>query len=515
MTAIALEPGARHMPAPKRVRLMPLVALIFFSVSGGAYGIEELFSTSGPGIGLLLIVATPLIYAIPHSLVVAELGTAIPVEGGYYHWVKRGLGKFFGFQEAMLSWVCSFVDMAIYPVLFTSYLQSLVASVAPGAHVLFRIGHLTFDTNWVICVAVIVVFTAVNLLGAGWVGESSILFAVLCLLPMLLLSVVGIAHLISHGTNPVAEATGDPGQSTWNAFGAGLFIVMWNYSGWDCTSNVAGELENPRRHLPRALAVSVVLIMIGYLLPTIGSLAVGKGGPNGWASWQAGAFSGIAEQLAGPWLQWTVTIGGMFSAVALFSALLASNSRLPFVLAKDGYFPGWVSRESRRYRMPVASIVGSSAIYALFCLSSFTNLIIIDVFLTNIGILLEVFALIALRIREPELERPYRVPGGWWSIGAITLLLTGVCVWAAWMETGDQYGDGIDSLWYSLWICVGSVVLYFPLEWWRASRIRRGTAEDFGPGSPAYEAWTASEMENRRVAAGAVTELEPDAAASA
>ncbi len=76
----------------KRVRLLPLVALIFFSVSGGAYGIESLFSTSGPGIGILLILATPILYAVPHSLVVSELGTAIPEEGGYYHWVKRGLG---------------------------------------------------------------------------------------------------------------------------------------------------------------------------------------------------------------------------------------------------------------------------------------------------------------------------------------------------------------------------------------------------------------------------------------
>lgn len=86
--------------APKRVRLMPLVALIFFSVSGGAYGIEGLLSTSGPGMSILLIVVAPLICSVPHSLVVAERGTALPVEGGYYHWVKKGLGKFFGFQQA-------------------------------------------------------------------------------------------------------------------------------------------------------------------------------------------------------------------------------------------------------------------------------------------------------------------------------------------------------------------------------------------------------------------------------
>ncbi|MCC9309568.1 APC family permease [Kitasatospora sp. RB6PN24] len=459
-----------RLSAPKRVRLMPLVALIFFSVSGGAYGIEGLFSASGPGMGILLIIVTPVIYSIPHSLAVAELGTAIPVEGGSYHWVKRGLGKFWGFQQGLLQWINSFVDMALYPVLFTSYLQSLVAAVAPGRHVLFSLGHLRFDLNWFICLAVIVVFTLLNLLGAGWVGDSSVAFALICLTPMLILTAVGIAHLVGHGINPVGSMTSSSDQSMWNAFGAGLFIVMWNYSGWDSVSNVAGEMENPRKHLPKALAMAVVLIMVGYLLPSLASLSIGSGGDAGWKNWDAGSFSQVAKALAGPWLQVTVTIGGMFAAVAMFSALLASNSRLPLVLAQDGYFPSWVAKESRRYGMPIVSIIGSSAIYALFCLSSFTNLVIFDVFLTNLGILLEVAALIALRIKEPELERPYRIPGGWSSIAAIVLLLGGVCSWAAW----EQYSQsGSRAVVYAAVVVAGSVLLYPPLAANRARKARR------------------------------------------
>jgi amino acid transporter len=459
----------------RRVRLLPLVALIFFSVSGGAYGIESLFSTSGPGIGILLILVTPLLYAVPHSLVVSELGTAIPEEGGYYHWVKRGLGRFWGFQQGMLQWICSFVDMAVYPVLFTSYLQSLVAAVAPGRHVLFTLGHLQFDLNWCICLAVVVAFTALNLLGAGWVGDSSLLFAIVCLVPMLLLTVIGFAHLVHTGQNPISETTSDPGQSVWSAFGSGLFIVMWNYCGWDATSNVAGEMENPRKHLPRALAVSVTLIMLGYLLPCIAALAVGKGGDAGWANWEDGSFSAVARQLAGPWLQWTITVGGMFAAVAMFSALLASNSRLPYVLAQDGYLPKVLAKESRRRGVPIASIIGSSVIYAMFCLSSFGNLIIFDVFLTNLGVLLEVAALIALRIREPELERPYRIPGGWFTIVAVAVSLTGVCAWAAWQQ---YLSDGTQAIVYCGAIVGGSFVLYIPLARWAKHRSVRQDAAD-------------------------------------
>jgi len=500
MAATMTDQSARRLLAPRRVKLMPLVALIFFSVSGGAYGIESLFSTSGPGMGILLIVVAPLIYSIPHALVCAELGTALPVEGGYYHWVKKGLGKFWGFQQGVLQWICSFVDMAAYPVMFTGYLQSLAATVAPGKHVFFTVGSLQFDLNWFICLAVITVFTLINLLGAGWVGESSVVFALICLTPMVLLSVIGIVHLISHGTNPVGSLTTGSDQSTWNAFGSGLFIVMWNYSGWDSVSNVAGEMENPRKHLPKALGMAVVLIMVGYLLPSLASLAVGRGGSAGWANWDDGSFSDVAKQLAGPWLQITVTVGGMFASVAMFSALLASNTRLPFVLAQDGYFPKWVAKESKNYRMPVVSIIGSSVIYALFCLSTFSNLVIFDVFLTNIGILLEVAALIALRIREPELERPYRVPGGWWTISAIVVCLLSVCGWAAYQQAiGDDGGQAVE---YCLYIVGGSVLLYFPLEWWRRAKARVDPSLDLSPGSVGYERWLAGAI-NRGVAAPA------------
>ncbi|MFJ5886204.1 APC family permease [Kitasatospora cineracea] len=463
MTAIPVAPPENRWATPKRVSLVPLVALIFFSVSGGAYGIEPLFSTSGPGMGILLILVAPLIYSVPHALVCAELGTAIPVEGGYYHWVKRGLGRFWAFQQGVLQWVCSFVDMALYPVMFTSYLSSLISAVAPGKHVFFEFhvykADIAVDLNWVICVGVIALFTLLNLMGAGWVGDSSVAFALICLTPMLILTAIGGWHLLTDGTNPVSSMTAEQGQSTWNAFGSGLFIVMWNYSGWDSVSTVAGEMENPKKHLPKALFWSVLLIIIGYLLPSVAALAVGADGENGWRKWEDGSFSDIAGELAGPWLQYTVTIGGLFASVAMFSALLASYSRLPSSLSQDGYLPKWVSKESKRYKMPIASIIGSSVIYALFCFSSFTNLVIFDVFLTNIGILLEVAALIVLRIREPELERPYKIPGGWWSIGLITVCLTAVSVWAA----IEQYNEeGTKAVVYCL-IVVGASLLLYPL----------------------------------------------------
>ncbi|MBD0694973.1 amino acid permease [Streptomyces sp. CBMA123] len=183
-------------------------------------------------------------------------------------------------------------------------------------------------------------------------------------------------------------------------------------------------------------------------------------GPPTRTHWARTPFSDVAGALGGPWLRTAVTVGGMIAAGAMFSALLTSSARVPFVLAQDGYFPAWVARRTARHRVPVVSLIGSSAIYALFCLSSFTSLIIADVFLANITLLLEVAALIALRVREPDLERPYHVPGGAIGLSFVTLSLTGVCAWATWQQYVE---NGARAVTYCL-VAVGScALLYLPL----------------------------------------------------
>jgi amino acid transporter len=146
--------------------------------------------------------------------------------------------------------------------------------------------------------------------------------------PLLLLSLAGFAHLFSHGAIHVTELTSRPDQSIGNAFGAGLFLAVWSYSGWDDVTTFTGEIDNPRKHLPRALALSVVVIAASYLLPALASLATGPGGPAGWKNWHSGSFSDVAKTLAGTWLQTTVTVGGIVASAAMFSALLVANARL-------------------------------------------------------------------------------------------------------------------------------------------------------------------------------------------
>ena len=109
----------------RKLAVLPLVAATYFMVSGGPSGIEEIVQDSGYKLGLLILVLTPLVWSLPTSLMVGELSAAIPAEGGFYVWVRRAMGRFWGFQEAWLSLAASLIDMASYPALFVLSLAKI------------------------------------------------------------------------------------------------------------------------------------------------------------------------------------------------------------------------------------------------------------------------------------------------------------------------------------------------------------------------------------------------------
>ena len=107
----------------RELTLLPLAGLIYFTVSGGTFGIEGLIGYSGPGLAMVMILLTPIIFSLPNVMMVRELTTLMPAEGGYYHWVKLAFGPFAGFMAGWNNWIVSWLDVAIYPVLAYYYLS--------------------------------------------------------------------------------------------------------------------------------------------------------------------------------------------------------------------------------------------------------------------------------------------------------------------------------------------------------------------------------------------------------
>jgi amino acid transporter len=382
--------------------LLSLVGALYFMVCGGPYGLEELARKVGFGGAIAVLLATPLVWSAPTALMVAELAAALPEEGGYYAWVRRALGPFWGFQEVWLSLAASLFDMAIYPTIFGSYLARLCPAV----------GSWSFATG----AAVVALGAVYNLAGARAVGQGSVGMTLILIAPFAVLA--GLACAAPHRTpSPPIEPLATPDIA------GGVLVAMWNYMGWDNSSTIAGEVERPRRTYPVAVVSALGLVALTYIVPMGAMLAAGVD-PAGW---DTGAWVSAARTFGGPLLAIAVVVGGMISAFGMYSALCLSYSRLPAVLAQDGYFPSLMARRLTSNGAPWVSIVACSLAWTLSLGLSFERLVSMDVLLYGGSLVLEFVALVVLRVREPGLPRPFKIPGGAVAAGVLaagpTLLL--------------------------------------------------------------------------------------------
>ena len=429
------------MSAPRRLTLVPLVAATFFMVSGGPFGIEDIVGKAGYKGALLILLVTPAIWAFPTALMVSELSSALPQEGGYYVWVTRALGRFWGYQEAWLSMAGSVFDMGIYPTLFVDYLGHFAPWTTAG-HRGLAIG-----------VALIAVCALWNLAGSRSVGGGSVVMALFLLAPFTVLT----AYACFHPGTPSGHAI---------PFGnidllGGILVAMWNYMGWDYASTVAGEVERPQRTYPLAMAGAVTLVTLGYLLP-VGAVAWTGLDPNRWTT---GAWADIARTVLhdgflGNAAATLITLGAMLGAVGTLSANTMSYSRVPAVLADDGFLPRIFARRTRVTGAPWVSILACSVLWACSLGLSFVKLILLDVLLTGLSLLLEFAALVALRLREPGLARPYRVPGGLGGAVALGIPPLGLLILTALRNQIEPIGP-INALQFGALLILAGVAAFF------------------------------------------------------
>lgn len=392
--------STRARRSPGKLKALHLAAVIFLTVSGGPYGLEQLFAGTGTNGAIFLLLLTPLVWDVPTILTVLELNSLMPVTGGYYQWVKQALGLRWAFFEGWWTWLYTFLDLAIYPVLFVTYTSFFLPEI-----IHYRL---------LICLLIIWSSAFLNILGIVPVGRVSMLLGVVVLAPFLImfgwLLYTGHAHPVP---TPSLKGVQLPAVSL------GLYYVMWNFLGWDNATTYAGEVSRPVRSYVLSIGIAFVLILGIYLLT---ALAVHWSGidPATLDSENRG-FPVLGTLVGGRWLGIVVAVGGMASAVGLYSAVLLSVSRVPQVMADDQLLPAWFCSLHPRFKTPYVSILVSSAIVSILVLFTFSDLVVMDIILYGAGLFLEFLALIVLRVREPERPRPFRIPLS--TAGLIVMIL--------------------------------------------------------------------------------------------
>ncbi|KAK4800673.1 hypothetical protein SAY86_021160 [Trapa natans] len=388
-----------------KLTLFPLIALIFYEVSGGPFGIEDsVRAGGGPLLAILGFLIFPLFWSIPEALVTAELSTSFPENGGYVLWISSAFGPFWGFQEGFWKWLSGVIDNALYPVLFLDYLKHsfpIFNQLAARVPALLGItASLTF----------------LNYRGLQIVGFSAVSLAVFSLAPFLIMSILAVPRI-----KPRKWLLLDPERIKWREYFNSMF---WNLNYWDKASTLAGEVENPSKTFPKALFGAVVLVVGSYLVP----LLAGTGAVDSpsW-EWSDGYFAEVGFLIGGMWLRGWIQVAAASSNMGLFEAEMSGDAFQLLGMSEMGMLPSIFSVRSK-YGTPTISILSSAT--GVICLSwmSFQEILEFLNFLYSVGMILEFAAFIKLRVKKPDLLRPYRVPLG--TLGATilcippTLLLT-------------------------------------------------------------------------------------------
>jgi len=439
--AVARPSEVRTSP---KLGLFAVVSIIFFNVSGGPLGSEQIISSCGPIVGLALLGIFALCFSVPQAMITAELSTAFPCNGGYSMWVQAAFGTFWGVQESYWSWFSGVVDSALYPVLLYSAAQQLFAGLGIDAGLggadtdptTCSASNSTDDGGddddqptrnlWVcmfepgsgcaveygIKLGILVLFCAPNLISSKVVGDFLTFLCLFALAPFAVLCIVGLPKMRA------ANLMRRPPMYDWATC---LSTLYWNMSGFDSASTFAGEVEWPHKTFPRALFVAVGLVGLSYLCP----LLVTAAADPYWECWHDGSLVAAALLVGGSWLGVWILATSTLSNWGLFASELLEDSYQLLGMAEMGLAPELFARVSPRTGTPVNAILFQFVIIALLVSLDFNSILCIDNFFSASAAALEFAAIVRLRISRPQMARPYKIPLG--TAGLVVFLLIPTC----------------------------------------------------------------------------------------
>jgi amino acid transporter len=421
----------------RKVGFLPLLAIFYGYTAGGPFGYEEIFKVSGPGMSMLFLSLVPFAWSIPISLASAEMNSFLPVQGGFYRWVRAAFGDFWGFQCGWWNWTGTFLLNSLYGVLFMDYLADYV----PG---------LTGHWKWAGACVVLCMLAYLNARGiqaAGWVAVA---LQIAILIPVAWLCV---AAFFQWHHNPLVPFV-PPGKPFGSVFGAGLALAMWDYAGYEQLSSVTEEMKDPQRMFVRVLAWNTPLNILTYTLPaTLALAALGD-----WSNWETGYIVTAARAIGGHPLGVAMLVASVIGVASLSNGTILYTTRIPATMAEDGYLPRWLAALHPRYRTPVHAITVSTAVYCILAGFRVVDLVNIYIWTRVATSMLTLLAAWQLRRKMPEAPRNFRIPGGRAGLAYIIILPAVLC------SIKIYYSEPFVFRW-APWLLAAGPVAYVILRW--------------------------------------------------
>lgn len=353
-------------------------------------------------IGGLLSLAGALSYA--------ELAAALPEAGGEYVFLREAYGPLWGFIYSWTQmWVAKSGSIATLATAFFLYLANFFAPLdglfytVPlpiGPHG----GPLELRWSQLAAIALIALLGWLNYFGVKLGGNVQVGVTVIKITLIGLVIIAGLA--LGH---PHAPAPGAVASLTFTGFIAALVAALWAYDGWNNVSMVSSEIRRPQKNLPLALIGGTLAVILIYMLANAAYFRVMTPGEVGGADRVA---ADMMRKIWGSAGANGVSVAAMISIFAALNGAILTGARVPYAAARDGYFFSAAARVHPRYRTPGVSIAGLSAWAGLLVLTGkFDDLFNLVIFASWILYGMTAAAVIVLRVKRPDLPRPYRTLG--------------------------------------------------------------------------------------------------------
>jgi amino acid transporter len=379
------------------------------------------------GQALTWVVVCGLTFYLPYALLVAELGSALPVEGGIYEWVRQGVGSYPAALTAFFYWVSNPVWLGgIVTAICIGIMQQFIAPLSStGAQLAFGLVFI-----W-LCVAA----TVVGLRQGKWLPIAGAWAKVILVLAFIVLAV---SYIGRHGNAGLHASALAP---SWPVFIAVLPALMFSYLGYELQSSASEEMTAPQSQVPPSIFTSGFTVILGYVVMIAAILAVVPAAHLSGILGLTDAFAivGGGAHTAGGTL---IALALLFTFLGTATAWLMGGDRTWAVAGMEGAAPPFLGRLSPRFGTPVRvnliSGVISSLVFVATLLATGTLAAQFSVALgltVSVSVMSYLFvfpAFLLLRRRQPELARPYRVPGGWIGAWVVLLLCEGYAVVTVW-----------------------------------------------------------------------------------
>ncbi len=374
-------------------------------------------NVGSPGMVLTVWVVAGLL-TLCGALVYAELGTMMPRAGGEFHFIGKAFGRRAGFLYGWTKTISLGASAAAVAIVFVVFLNDLAGGALPPLAV------------QLLPLVVIALATGINLLSVRSSGQTAI---VLTAVKIMLILFVGLGawflgqghweNFSMAGGAGSCEGVPDSAKLGINGFGAAMLGALWGYNGWAVIALVGGEIKNPARTIPRALIGGTLTVIVLYLFINAAYFYVLSPMEVASVAESSSVASEAASRYFGPWVAALMSAGLMISAYGTLHTTMLSGPRVPFALARAGLLPESLARISSN-GVPAVAIV-TIGVWSVFLSVTGTFDILTDIYIFVLWVFfgLSGAAVMVLRHRWPDADRPYRV-WGYPYVPVVFLLVT-------------------------------------------------------------------------------------------